>query len=187
MGTGANLSTWMWLRLLRLARLVRLVRLVRAFKDLSIMVTGLLAGLKTMMSVMVLLALCVYALAIVLTSLVGDDDSFDYPHKEQLFGKVADSMFTVFVCLTDGCTDPSGQPVSHFLYQKYGMLFFSAYCLTITVITFGLFNLIMAIFVENTMQAAKTNNQKIAAARHRENLRVAKKLRGVLRHFTEAA
>jgi len=58
-----------------------------------------------------------------------------------------------------------------------------AYAFATVIISFGLFNLIMAIFVENTMQAAKYNDQKIAAARHKENLRLARKLRLLIREF----
>jgi len=182
-----DLGPLMYLRLSRVCRLVRLVRLMRAFKDLSIMVVGLLSGLKTMMWVMLILILVVYSLAVVLTATVGKDESFDLAYREELFSTISRSMFTIFVCLTDGCANYDGTPISLHLFDRYGTKFFIAYCFAIVVVTFGLFNLIMAIFVENTMEAAKSNDTAMAAARHKENLRVARKLKLVLGQFTVAS
>eukprot|EP00408_Alexandrium_pacificum_P065449 CAMPEP_0171172698 /NCGR_PEP_ID=MMETSP0790-20130122/9849_1 /TAXON_ID=2925 /ORGANISM="Alexandrium catenella, Strain OF101" /LENGTH=687 /DNA_ID=CAMNT_0011637555 /DNA_START=19 /DNA_END=2082 /DNA_ORIENTATION=- len=185
--SGANnvdLGPFMYMRLLRVMRLARLVRLMKAFKDLSIMVTGLFAGLKTMMWVMLILAMVIYSMAVVLTAVVGRDETSTLPYREELFSTVTRSMFTMFVCLTDGCTNYDGTPISHQLFDSYGLPFFLAYTLAVVIVTFGLFNLIMAIFVENTMEAAKSNDIAISAARHKENLRVARKLKLVIQQFT---
>jgi len=53
------------------------------------------------------------------------------------------------------------------------------------VISFGLFNLIMAVLVENTLRAAKFNYQKIAVLRHREDVRLGQKLKKLVRKLCQ--
>jgi hypothetical protein len=50
-------------------------------------------------------------------------------------------------------------------------------------VTFGLFNIITAIYIENTMSAAKSNDEKNKQARERESLRVAHLAKRLLRNF----
>lgn len=183
--TGINLSELNVVRVTRLARLTRLVRLVKFFKELSLMVSGLFNGLRTMAWSVLLLFVLIYVIGVGCTQLLGAGEE-DIPHRDELFSTVDKSMFTVFRCLTDGCTNVDGTPLNQRLMEEYGLLFMLVYCLLVVLITFGLFNLFMAIFVESTMQTAKFNDQKVAAARRQEFMRVGRKLKTVVAKFTRA-
>lgn len=144
---------------------------------------GLFAGLKTIIWAIVLLVICVYAMAILITSIVGQDEHANMKHRKTLFGTMPNSMFTISSCLTEGCVSVDGTPISLHLYRIYGYSFVLMYVTGKVVVTFGLFNFIMAVYVENTIRVAKTNDQKIVAARHVENLRISRKLRSLIRRM----
>lgn len=171
------------IRVLRLARFVRLVRLFRNFKELSLMIGGLVSGMRTLFWAMVLLLVSVYVLGVMATQTVGREKEARIPFQEDLFSTVPKSMFTVFRCLANDCVNKDGRPLLAQLQHSFGWLFVLVYALAFILLTFGLFNLIAAIFVESTILNAKTNDQKIAAARHREDVRVAKKLKKLIHKF----
>merc|ERR1711871_1651624 len=128
----------------------------------------------------------VYLIAVLLTQTIGkqpppDDGEEELPFRVELFGTVPHSMWTVFRCLTGDCVDLDGGPLLLSLSEAYGSGFVLAYSVIFLLITFGLFNLIMALFVENTLQNAKTYDQKVAAARHKERVRIARKLKDLVR------
>lgn len=185
-----NLSNLTAVRIMRLTRLIRLVRLIRFFKELSLMVLGFLSGLRTITWCVVLLCVFVYVIGVFLTVTVGHDKELDesvIPYSDDLFGTVPRSMFTVFRCLTDGCSSVDGTPLVVHMMEAYGWHFMLSYSLAIVMLVFGLFNLFMAIFVENTMQTAKMNDQKVAAARRQEFVRVGKKLKRLVNVFANAS
>lgn len=176
------------LRVLRLARFVRLVRLFRNFKELALMISGLVSGLRTLFWAMVLLLAAVYVLAVMLAQTVGKEpDAPNVDNREALFSTVIRSMFTVFRCFADSCANYDGRPLVQQLVDDFGLMFALAYCVVFVLVSFGLFNLVAAIFVENTIQSAKVNDSKIANARHKEDVRVAKKLKQLVTRFTKKA
>jgi len=61
------------------------------------------------------------------------------------------SWFTLFRCFTDGCAAYDGTPLSERLYDIYGVWWVVPYVFLFVGITLGLFNLIMAIFIDNVM------------------------------------
>merc|ERR550514_2494906 len=63
-GGETDLRTLSILRLLRLLRLVRIVRLFRLFKELTLIVTGFVDGMKTLTWAMAFLTILVYSFAI---------------------------------------------------------------------------------------------------------------------------
>merc|ERR1719171_3077227 len=68
------------------------------------------------------------------------------------------SMFTAFRCIVIGdCTAKNGTPIFPNLVNQHGWGYGVAYCFTSVCMTFGLFNVIVAVYVENTMSAAKNN------------------------------
>merc|ERR1712151_1032174 len=60
-------------------------------------------------------------------------------------------MFTMFRCFTDGCNAYDGTPLSEHLLQRYGAIWFMFYILCYIIVTCGVFNLIMAIFIETVI------------------------------------
>merc|ERR1719253_1358831 len=97
--------------------------------------------------------------------------------KEKLFASVPRSMFTGFRCFIGECTTAEGHSIPHLLLDAYGAAFAVSYTASMLIVTFGLFNLIMAIYVENTVRAAKRSDQNNKIQREREALRVAQMAR----------
>eukprot|EP00929_Paragymnodinium_shiwhaense_P018099 TRINITY_DN12809_c0_g1_i1.p1 TRINITY_DN12809_c0_g1~~TRINITY_DN12809_c0_g1_i1.p1 ORF type:complete len:381 (+),score=81.35 TRINITY_DN12809_c0_g1_i1:363-1505(+) len=191
------------LRLVRLARLQRIVRLLRyrIFSELTLMVKGVAAGLRTLFWAIVLLFFVVYVFALVLRQLLvddidsciaGDSDLCSVElgtglakhllatHIEELFGSVPHCMFTVFRCVSGDCNSPKGTPVVMALYDVYGGVFVLPYCVAFLFVTFGIFNLIVAIFVETVLEAAR---QKRRVGADHESLQFGHKLQRLLIKF----
>lgn len=142
--TGSD--AFMLVRMLRLARLARLVRLMRfrMFRELKLMVLGLFSGLRALAWAIVLLMFTIYTFGVLmrLTS--------DLPE----FSSMSNSMFTLFRCfVTDGCVSYDGTPLAEKLRQQMGVPFFIMYILTTMIIYVGLFNLIMAVFIDNVLRS----------------------------------
>jgi len=101
-------------------------------------------------------------------------------YKEELFSSVLKSMFTVFRCFTDGCSSSDGTPLITYFWDTYGLPFIGTYILITVFVLFGLFNLIMAVFVENTLEYARTDQQKRQQLRHEEHVRMARQLQKII-------
>lgn len=179
-----NVGVMKMARLARLTRLMRLLRLLRLriFKELLLMVKGVVAGLRTLFWAIVLLVFVVYIVGVLLRQTVGEDqirvDSGLY--EAHLFDTVSWSMFNVFRCFTADCTLQDGTPIVVHLYEAYGWKFVFPYALIMLFITFGIFNLIMAIFVENVMESARQKRQLTETA---ERNRVCRSLRELILKF----
>eukprot|EP00930_Biecheleria_cincta_P069134 TRINITY_DN56912_c0_g1_i1.p1 TRINITY_DN56912_c0_g1~~TRINITY_DN56912_c0_g1_i1.p1 ORF type:complete len:646 (+),score=74.70 TRINITY_DN56912_c0_g1_i1:39-1940(+) len=129
------------IRILRLARLTRLIRALRfrIFKELRLMVGGVLSGIKVLGWAMVLLLLLVYIFAV----------AFRHTLDEPEFRDIQSSMFSLFRCFTEGCAAYDGTPLTERLRIKYGALFLIAYIFMWAGICLGVFNLIVAIFIDD--------------------------------------
>merc|ERR1719456_1374812 len=97
-----------------------------------------------------------------------------------MFGNLGRSMLTVFQCFTDGCESASGTPLLWHLWDTHGAWLIIGYVGIFIFVTFGIFNLILAIFVENTLEYARVSDQRRASRRHLEHVRQAKKLQQLL-------
>merc|ERR1712154_139618 len=82
------------------------------------------------------------------------------------------AMLTVFRCFTDGCSAFDGTPLQHHLHLKYGLPVFVVYYILFLFVTIGIFNLIMAIFIERVLDAAVQRKQEELGARG-EQMRLA--------------
>eukprot|EP00927_Polykrikos_kofoidii_P038332 TRINITY_DN3266_c0_g2_i2.p1 TRINITY_DN3266_c0_g2~~TRINITY_DN3266_c0_g2_i2.p1 ORF type:complete len:806 (+),score=128.74 TRINITY_DN3266_c0_g2_i2:285-2702(+) len=205
---SSNINGASIVRLVRLARLSRLVRLLRlrVFKELLLMIKGIIAGLRTLFWAMVLLFMGLFVIGVFLRQTVGTlsattttagdscretgscsekDISFEHVrhHNGSLFATVPWAMFTVFRCLTDGCSSADGTPLNIHLHRMYGAGFLLPYWFTFIFFTWGLFNLVMAIFVENVMEAAR---QKRELVQRDQCIHVARILRKFVYKFSEA-
>ncbi|OLP77795.1 Voltage-dependent calcium channel type A subunit alpha-1 [Symbiodinium microadriaticum] len=136
-----DLQVVMLIKMLRLARLARLIRTLRfeIFYELKLMVLGVISGMRVLGWAMVLLASMIYSAAIFTTSMFGLSELVD-----DEMSTVANSMFTLFRCFTDGCVARDGRPLNELLAQEWGVFMYVG-------VTLGLFNLIMAIFIDNVM------------------------------------
>mmetsp|Transcript_73347 Transcript_73347/g.174733 ORF Transcript_73347/g.174733 Transcript_73347/m.174733 type:complete len:403 (+) Transcript_73347:1-1209(+) len=170
----------------RVVRLVRLTRLFRVFrmkqmKELSLMLAGVVAGMRTLLWAMILLFSAVYILGILATiSLSGKE-----PEKmdgDDMFESVPMSMFTVFRCLMGDGMDAQGRPIVYLYAESFGAPFVLGYVCSMTFIVFGVFNLIFAIYIESTLAAARTQRKMD----RKESVRVARMTRELLKKFALA-
>jgi len=146
-GEGVEVGGLMLIKMLRLARLARLVRLLRfkIFHELKMMVQGVVSGVRVLMWAIVLLFVCIFILGIVMRKMVGE------AYEE--FSTMGAAMFTLFRCFTDGCTAYNGTPLQERLRMEIGIVWMLAYIMVILFVTIGIFNLIMAIFIDNVVTA----------------------------------
>lgn len=143
------------IRLLRLLRIVRNIRGIRMFRELWMIIQGLLDSLRTMSWVALLLGMIIYCIAVVLTTLVGHSDHVreHWRFSEQYVGTVYRSMWTLMQVITfdNWATDivrPMSEVAPITTWIALG---------TITVCTFGALNVIIAVMVERTLTIAKEN------------------------------
>jgi len=149
-------------RLLRLTRIVKVLRFP-FFKDLMMMLNGLIDGARTLFWSIVLLLMPIYVSAIILRETVGENKQ--HSDLREPFNSLWWSFFTCFRCIMGDCSADTGQPLPVLLTQKFGAVFGIVYVAVIVVTAFGLFNVIIAIYVENIVAAASKND---AIQRHRQ-------------------
>merc|ERR1719195_2108102 len=85
---------------------------------------------------------------------------------DRYFANVPRAMFTIVRCSFGDCSTESGTPLFEHVTTSYGGTWSLIYCVFIFIVVIGLFNVISAIFVENTLAAASD----LAAKKRRERL-----------------
>eukprot|EP00927_Polykrikos_kofoidii_P021402 TRINITY_DN20251_c0_g2_i1.p1 TRINITY_DN20251_c0_g2~~TRINITY_DN20251_c0_g2_i1.p1 ORF type:complete len:628 (-),score=96.83 TRINITY_DN20251_c0_g2_i1:29-1912(-) len=150
----ADISGLMLMKLLRLAKLLRLVRLMRyrIFTELKSIITGLFCGLRVLLWAQALLGIIIYLGGIIMTNMIGA--------AEPEFSTLPDSMFSLFRCFTDGCSAYDGVPLHERIRHKYGGVVFVGWIVSYVFVTIGLFNLIMAVFIEHVSEAQSVQRKK---------------------------
>merc|ERR1719329_1779733 len=162
------------------------------------MIRGGLAGLRTLFWAIILLIFVIVILGLLMRQTLGRwcEDESDLctsshllEYGEQLFSDVPRACFTIFRCFTEGCASVDGTPLLVHIYENNwtGPIIVGVYILAFLVVTFGLFNLIMAVFVENTVETAKLDDQKRQRLRMKENVQVARKLQKFVVKFCKAS
>jgi len=177
--------------LLRFFRLIRLVRIVKLFrvkfmKDLRLMVKGLVAGVKTLTLAFALLFAVLYVISGFATITVGNDPKTQAVALDGYFHNIPASMFTAFRCYTGECINEAGQPIPHILAEQFGLPFILAFVASYMLVTMGIFNVILAVYVDITMRAAKENDATTAEQYSRESVRIARTTRELLKKFAGA-
>jgi len=183
LGAESSFKIFGTLRVVRMFRLVRLIRLLKMFKELWLVVNGLMESLKTLGWVSILLLLFLYIMAIFTTMQIGQahhlyDDyrrtSGGWDH-EEYFGDVPRSMYTLFQVLTlENWADGIAR---HVMSKQPEMVFFFVIFLMFT--SFGIMNLVVGVIVENTLSASRNNEEKIKKMQEKERTRVLQHLRDI--------
>lgn len=151
--TGRTLGAVGILKMLKLARLGRIIRLLKfkIFQELKLMIQGVFTGLRVLFWAVVLLLGCVYLLGVVTRTIFTDRPEFN---------SVGQAMFTSFRCFTDGCSTYEGAPLQEKLFEEHGGLFMLVYILLFLFVTIGIFNLIMAVFIDNVTDGSTKKRQR---------------------------
>jgi hypothetical protein len=140
------------MRIMKLLKLCRLARLVRAlrysiFDELKQMVVGVIAGVQVLCWAIVMLFGCIFLIGLSMRILIGET--------EEEFRTVPHAMMTTFRCYTEGCMSYDGTPLTERLFSSYGGIFMVGYIISFMFVTVGVFNLIMAIFIENVSSSSE--------------------------------
>eukprot|EP00930_Biecheleria_cincta_P087599 TRINITY_DN76827_c0_g1_i1.p1 TRINITY_DN76827_c0_g1~~TRINITY_DN76827_c0_g1_i1.p1 ORF type:complete len:713 (+),score=134.33 TRINITY_DN76827_c0_g1_i1:132-2270(+) len=151
---NGEMSGFMMMRMLRLARLARLLKALRypIFKELRLMVMGVICGLRVLAWAVVMLMVMLYVVGLALNKLIGD--------AEPEFSTIFAAMSTIFRCYTDGCTAYNGTPLQERLRMNYDWPAFVIYFLLYILICGGVFNLIMALFIDNVADSQSERKQQ---------------------------
>eukprot|EP00927_Polykrikos_kofoidii_P049661 TRINITY_DN4369_c0_g1_i2.p1 TRINITY_DN4369_c0_g1~~TRINITY_DN4369_c0_g1_i2.p1 ORF type:complete len:645 (+),score=93.48 TRINITY_DN4369_c0_g1_i2:71-2005(+) len=148
------------LRIIRLARIAKIIRVLRLniFKEFMLILNGIIGGARTLFASFVLILIPLYIVAMLLRETAGRlprgrDDATEN------FIDLPTSVYTMFRCVVAGdCSDKGGRPIFLMLALAHGWQYAAIYVITVLLMTFGLFNVIVAIYVENTVAAAKFND-----------------------------
>lgn len=153
-GVNAETGPVNTLKMLKLARLGRIIRVLKfkIFQELKLMIQGVFTGLRVLFWAVVLLVGCMYLIGVVTKTLFGQE--------RQEFRYVPIAMFTAFRCFTDGCTTEEGEPLHEKLRDRFGGFFMLAYILLFLFVTIGIFNLIMAVFIDNVTDGSTKKRQR---------------------------
>lgn len=165
------------MKTLKLARLGRIVRLLKfkIFTELKLMIQGVFTGLRVLFWAIVLLVTCMYLMGVVAVTVFSDQEGMTE------FASVSAAMFTAFRCFTDGCAATDGTPLQETLRQRYGFPFMMIYILLFLFVTIGIFNLIMAVFIDNVTDGCTKKRQRELGHNAPKNAwRIAATLRGII-------
>merc|ERR1719171_202054 len=141
----------------------------RSFRELWLLVGGLVNSIKALAWICLILLLLIFVCSVVVTTEIGHNpevyangpsyDGVVWPY-EEYFGTIFKSMFTLFQIVTlDGWCDDI---VRHILYFQpmFALLFIVFLVLT----AFGLMNVVIGVIVENTLAAAAVADQAVEQA-----------------------
>eukprot|EP00931_Biecheleriopsis_adriatica_P075001 TRINITY_DN48966_c0_g1_i1.p1 TRINITY_DN48966_c0_g1~~TRINITY_DN48966_c0_g1_i1.p1 ORF type:complete len:617 (+),score=143.13 TRINITY_DN48966_c0_g1_i1:97-1947(+) len=175
-GVGGTARVVAMLRFVRMMRLARLLRLLRLFKELWLMVSGLLQSLKTLGWICLVAFLFCYSCAIIATTVIGHNDELYDPYftksggwdHEVYFATVWRSTFTLFQIMTLDQWNES--IVRHVVANQPAMLIF--FLIFVCVSSLGLMSIMIGVVVENTLSTANKDQNKLKAKRERDRKQV---------------
>lgn len=172
--------------LLRYFRLVRMARIVKIFrltmmKDLRLMMRGLIAGVWTLALAFVLLFTVIYVIAGTATIAL-DTRKLAEIGLHAYFYNIPTTMFTAFRCFRGDCVNDQGHSLTSVLSREFGFLFVLGYIASYMLVTMGIFNVILAVYVEITMRSAKESDEQYVF----ESIGVARATRELLKKFAAA-
>lgn len=163
------------LRIARLLRVVRALRLIRFFKDLWLIVSGVLQSARVVLWAWALILLIIYISGILITRMVGQPYSHD-PVIFMYFGDVPRSMFSMFEVMTI-----EGWPTMSRRSMQYLPSVWIFFVLFISFTSFGIMNVLTAVIVESTLDMSRKHQQDIAKKLHIEKKRALNKIYSVFK------
>jgi len=158
------LRTFTVLRVFRLVRLARAVRQQPEFKEMWLLVRGLIGSISTLLWTYVIISGTLYVFAIAFTEMIGNDEVFkDNPVVQEQFGDVLRSMFTLFQIMTLDSWTSIARPMMQEQYLIGWAIFFF-----ISVGCFVLMNLITAVIVEKAFDIANQDEKDLAKEKEKQ-------------------
>mmetsp|Transcript_139520 Transcript_139520/g.256591 ORF Transcript_139520/g.256591 Transcript_139520/m.256591 type:complete len:835 (+) Transcript_139520:133-2637(+) len=157
------------LRILRLARLCKVMRIMRAFKELWMLVQGVLDCSTLLIWVLVIGGMVHFTFAVFLLELVAKADKFkDDEQVQYYFGSTIKAMFTLFQLMTfDNGWSGIVRPICDKMPETYFIFgLFMGLCGIVLV------NLMTSIVIRNAYDAASMDIEAVATAKQQDQQRV---------------
>eukprot|EP00931_Biecheleriopsis_adriatica_P024624 TRINITY_DN15294_c0_g1_i3.p1 TRINITY_DN15294_c0_g1~~TRINITY_DN15294_c0_g1_i3.p1 ORF type:complete len:684 (+),score=103.47 TRINITY_DN15294_c0_g1_i3:82-2133(+) len=167
--TASKLGSFTTMRILRVFRLIRVLRLLIMFRELWLLVLGLLKASAALCWVVILIMVVIYSFAIFFTVLVGKEcDNASGPFGQweecaEFFGTMAKSMYTLFEVMTLDLSSIRPMIMASPWLELPVILFIMA-------TSFGLLNIIMGIIVDQVLESA--NHDKSMVSKQQEAQRL---------------
>lgn len=159
------------LRVLRLLRLARIVRLLRFFKELWLLVVGVVDAMRTLVWAWILMALIVYIFAILAVRTIGQPYKDQDEDMDTFFGNVPTAMFCLFtVMTTEGWAAVARASMRHEPVSAFFFIFF------LGCTTFAVMNVVVAVIVENTLDQAVHQKDDLQSRAQEEQRSAATKI-----------
>lgn len=188
-GEGSALGQLSVLRVIRIMRVARMVRLLKVFKELFVILKGIIDSMRTIFWVCLLLVLTMYVCSILCVDIMGredapyggwDDDTevveaasgADKWNNYLFFGRITRSMYTLFnIAMGEESTI-----IMRATFERQPiMLFFFVFF--IVFMSFGVLNVIIGVIVDSTNEAAKAMEREDVEKIKKEKLKVLLKIR----------
>ncbi|EER13485.1 conserved hypothetical protein [Perkinsus marinus ATCC 50983] len=162
--SGSALKSLLSLRLVRMIRLIRLVRLLRFFRELWLVLTGIIAMLKTLAWVTLLLFSLTWVCAILLRLVLGKSTAWAFTTRQiagpyeffdpyEYFGTPWAGLLTLFQVTTqDNWMISVARPVCRIYPIMW--LFFLPY---LFITAYAILNVMLASIINNAIEAAKVS------------------------------
>lgn len=136
-------------RIIRLVRMARIIRLLRFFRTLWLLIIGVVDAMRTLVWAWVLITIITFVFSIFMTRALGLRHGDENPDVEEQFGRVENSMFTLFQVMTlEGWPTIARNAMD---YEPWIWVIFIVFLLTTT---FSIMNVIVAVIVEGTLEQA---------------------------------
>lgn len=193
MGSTSSMSNLSVLRMLRVLRIARMIRLLRVFKELWLIIKGMIDSVKTIFWASLLMVMLLYVFGIFCCQTIGQnsvyyrridetpaDQAIDY-HPDfdayEMFGTVPRAMFTLF----ETCLEPLNvRPV---VEKQPAMFIFFLFFIFLT--TFGVMNVIIGVIVDKCMEASKSHEEDFEAMEKLQKLQMIPKIRNACFAFDQ--
>lgn len=160
--SSSSLSVVVVLRSVRIFRLARLFRLLRIFKPLWLLVCGIVKSMKTVVWAWLLIGIVVYMFGLVFVRTLQPYRASD-PEVEELFGTVGRSMFSVFQVVT-----LEDWPALAEVSTRHEPWLLVCFGFVLCTCTWGILNVVVAVFVEGTVDASSLRANDLAKQKKAE-------------------
>eukprot|EP00931_Biecheleriopsis_adriatica_P047453 TRINITY_DN27358_c0_g1_i1.p1 TRINITY_DN27358_c0_g1~~TRINITY_DN27358_c0_g1_i1.p1 ORF type:complete len:624 (-),score=124.17 TRINITY_DN27358_c0_g1_i1:10-1881(-) len=159
-----ELSPLMVLRSLRLLRLVRALKMLMTFRELSLLVNGLISSAGMMFYVLLLLGVILYIFACMAMELITKHGFAQEPDKYPHFAGIVDSYFNsiptaMLTLLQFVCMDSIGMIYKPLVEQDW--LIGVYFVVVILVVSIVLMNLVAAVIINSAMEQALQDKQML--------------------------
>mmetsp|Transcript_81772 Transcript_81772/g.144339 ORF Transcript_81772/g.144339 Transcript_81772/m.144339 type:complete len:670 (+) Transcript_81772:35-2044(+) len=212
-GPGRVLVINRGLRLVRLAKVMKLAD-IPFFHSFANLLSGLVVGLPWLIWVLLLLGCFIYVSAVMLRSFVlavvpgdildvcgGSADSIamqdfqthqgickpSHMYAAEYCPNVSGCMLTIFRCAIGDCTSQAGRSLTAILSDGWGFEFDFFYAISMTCITFGLFNIITAMFIEATLSGLRKMDEEVKTSRLTDGQFLSRKIKELAQNITKVA